>query len=143
MRFKRHHPIDALAHLALALFQLFPTLTSKQEAFALFDKDGDGTITTKELGTVMRSLGQNPTEAELQVRGRRRRRRRRRRDEEEEQENDDHRPLPRRPSFFPLNLLLTTPLSLSSQLKTKTHRKWSRRSTPTAPGPSTSPNSSR
>jgi calmodulin len=31
------------------------------EALSLFDKDGDGTITTKELGTVMRSLGQNPT----------------------------------------------------------------------------------
>uniref|UniRef100_A0A8I5TL89 EF-hand calcium-binding domain-containing protein 11 n=1 Tax=Pongo abelii TaxID=9601 RepID=A0A8I5TL89_PONAB len=42
-------------------------LTSEfKEAFSLFDKDGDGTITTKELGTVMRSLGQNPTEAELQ-----------------------------------------------------------------------------
>lgn len=40
-----------------------------KEAFSLFDKDGDGTITTKELGTVMRSLGQNPTEAELQVCG--------------------------------------------------------------------------
>merc|ERR1712010_71401 len=37
-----------------------------KEAFSLFDKDGDGTITTKELGTVMGSLGQNPTEAELQ-----------------------------------------------------------------------------
>ncbi|CAM9531984.1 unnamed protein product [Heterosigma akashiwo] len=36
-----------------------------KEAFSLFDKDGDGTITTKELGTVMLSLGQNPTEAEL------------------------------------------------------------------------------
>ena len=37
-----------------------------KEAFSLFDKDGDGTITTKELGTVMRSLGQNPNEEELQ-----------------------------------------------------------------------------
>uniref|UniRef100_A0A670JT08 Calglandulin n=1 Tax=Podarcis muralis TaxID=64176 RepID=A0A670JT08_PODMU len=41
-------------------------LSEFKEAFSLFDKDGDGTITTKELGTVMRSLGQNPTEAELQ-----------------------------------------------------------------------------
>jgi calmodulin len=37
-----------------------------KEAFQIFDKDGDGSITTKELGTVMRSLGQNPSEEELQ-----------------------------------------------------------------------------
>lgn len=36
-------------------------------AFSLFDKDGDGNITTKELATVMKSLGQNPSEVELQV----------------------------------------------------------------------------
>ncbi|KAL4237939.1 hypothetical protein ACF0H5_002649 [Mactra antiquata] len=36
-----------------------------KEAFSLFDKDGDGRVTSKELGTVMRSLGQNPTESEL------------------------------------------------------------------------------
>ena len=37
-----------------------------KRAFDLFDPDGDGTITTLELGTVMRVIGQNPTEAELQ-----------------------------------------------------------------------------
>ena len=37
-----------------------------REAFALFDKNGDGTITVVELGTVMRNLGNNPTDSELQ-----------------------------------------------------------------------------
>ena len=38
-------------------------------AKAIFTRDADitqGQITTKELGTVMRSLGQNPSESELQ-----------------------------------------------------------------------------
>ncbi len=41
---------------------LFPEY---KKAFEIFDKDGDGSIATKELGYVMRSLGQNPTESEL------------------------------------------------------------------------------
>ena len=36
-----------------------------REAFTEFDIDGDGTITTQELGTVMRRLGERPTDAEL------------------------------------------------------------------------------
>jgi Ca2+-binding EF-hand superfamily protein len=31
-----------------------------KEAFSLFDKSGDGTITTKDLGTVIRALGNKP-----------------------------------------------------------------------------------
>ena len=36
-----------------------------REAFAIFDKDGDGTISSQELCYVMRSLGMDPTESEL------------------------------------------------------------------------------
>lgn len=37
-----------------------------KEAFSLFDRDCDGTISQKDLGSVMRSLGKHPTEEELQ-----------------------------------------------------------------------------
>ena len=36
-----------------------------KEVFNIFDVDGDNTISTKELGKVMNSLGQHPNEAEL------------------------------------------------------------------------------
>lgn len=49
-----------------------PYLTRQQvkefkDAFAIFDKDGGGSITTQELGEVMKSLGQKPTTAELEA----------------------------------------------------------------------------
>ena len=37
-----------------------------KDTFRLFDKDGDGNITLAELGAVMKSLGQNPSETEIQ-----------------------------------------------------------------------------
>jgi calmodulin len=48
-----------------------PTLNEEKvnefkEAFEIFDKNKDGYITTKELGDIMKNLGQNPSEAELQ-----------------------------------------------------------------------------
>ena len=40
--------------------------TEYREAFNLFDTNGDGTITVTELGIVMKNLGQNPTDEEVQ-----------------------------------------------------------------------------
>ncbi|ELU10987.1 hypothetical protein CAPTEDRAFT_224462 [Capitella teleta] len=37
-----------------------------RQAFNMFDKDGDGAISCQELGIVMRSLGINPDQTELQ-----------------------------------------------------------------------------
>ncbi|CAI9092081.1 OLC1v1027229C1 [Oldenlandia corymbosa var. corymbosa] len=40
-------------------------ISSMKEAFTLFDTDGDGKIAPSELGILMRSLGGNPTQAQL------------------------------------------------------------------------------
>ncbi|KAH6939957.1 hypothetical protein HPB50_022838 [Hyalomma asiaticum] len=52
-----------------------PPLSDEQisefrEAFTLYDKDGSGCIRASDLGTVMRSLGYQPTEAQVAVRER-------------------------------------------------------------------------
>ncbi|XP_023326248.1 calmodulin isoform X2 [Eurytemora carolleeae] len=36
-----------------------------RDTFVIFDKDGDGTIDTKELSTVLKSMGYNPTIEEI------------------------------------------------------------------------------
>ena len=41
-------------------------LVELKQAFSIFDKNGDGTISTKELGVVIRSLGFSPTDREIQ-----------------------------------------------------------------------------
>jgi calmodulin len=43
----------------------FHFITEYRVAFEIFDKDGDGEITYKELGSVVKSLGGTPTEEEL------------------------------------------------------------------------------
>ncbi|KAF1804504.1 hypothetical protein V8B55DRAFT_1499840 [Mucor lusitanicus] len=40
-------------------------ISEYRESFALFDKNGDGAIDVEELGQVMRSLNQEPTNEEL------------------------------------------------------------------------------
>lgn len=46
---------------------IFHIFLEFREAFNLFDKDGDGTITTVELGVVMGKLGQNATKEDLEA----------------------------------------------------------------------------
>ncbi|EGG22868.1 essential myosin light chain [Cavenderia fasciculata] len=38
-----------------------------QECFSIFDKDNDGKVAIEELGSCLRSLGKNPTNAELEA----------------------------------------------------------------------------
>ena len=48
--------IDNLTEMEIAEYK---------EAFQIFDKHGEGAISTKELGTIMRSLGLNPSDEDI------------------------------------------------------------------------------
>ena len=48
-----------IVDIALLLFAEF------KQSFHMFDQNGDGKITLSELGNVMRTLGQNPSESDL------------------------------------------------------------------------------
>ncbi|XP_060523392.1 calmodulin-A-like isoform X2 [Cylas formicarius] len=63
---KKNHQHDLIVTINLSEYGLSEDQVAEfKEAFMLFDKDEDGTITMAELGVVMRSLGQRPTETEL------------------------------------------------------------------------------
>ncbi|XP_047501287.1 calmodulin-A-like isoform X1 [Penaeus chinensis] len=62
----KHQQYDLIVTIDLVEYGLTDDLVAEfKEAFMLFDKDEDGMITTAELGVVMRSLGQRPSETEL------------------------------------------------------------------------------
>lgn len=48
------------------MFQAFLIIYTCRDTFVIFDKDGDGTIDSKELSTVLKSMGYNPTKEEIQ-----------------------------------------------------------------------------
>ena len=57
--------IDKMEEVAINLPE--EEMEEYREIFSFFDRDGGGTITSVELGQVMRTFGWNPTEGDLQV----------------------------------------------------------------------------
>jgi len=57
-------PIEVTTNLMINMKFTSQQIQEVKEAFAIYDKNADGTISTKSFIYVMRSLGQNPTEEE-------------------------------------------------------------------------------
>lgn len=64
---RRPHKLERPARQPTAIEKLTEEQVQEyQDAFQMFDKDGNGYITTRELKSLMRCLGCNPTDSELQ-----------------------------------------------------------------------------
>jgi len=59
--------IDFSEFLAMMTKQERKDVDELSQAFAVFDKDGDGTITVKELDIVMKAIGENIDKETLQL----------------------------------------------------------------------------
>ena len=56
----------SVVHVFDMVVHVFSLTSEIKKMFTVFDKDGNGKICATELGKVMRSLGQKPTDKELQ-----------------------------------------------------------------------------
>lgn len=54
----------SVSYIALSISPFF--FLEYKDAFYMFDRDNNGYITTSELNSIMRTLGFNPTEEDLQ-----------------------------------------------------------------------------
>ena len=50
----------------LTIISVFSSSLDFRNAFNLYDRDGRGRVAVRELGTVLRALGLNPTEGQVQ-----------------------------------------------------------------------------
>ena len=63
--FMRKYGIDEQKFYELRQYLTEEQIEDFKGVFEMFDADGDKSISVKELSTIMRSLGQNPTEEEV------------------------------------------------------------------------------